>query len=348
MKRIKLLFVLCLVMIVLQSNVWVKLTLVQPAQITLPKHLKRLVIVDRTKQIESVENKLEQTLTGEFFEQDEQAVAKLIEGTINLCSGFQRFELIRTGKSFVSDGTKNTFPTPPKWDDIIQHCEKHSADGIMSIEIFDTDFIVTNNPFEEEVKDKDGNITKVTKYIATGVTVINVGIRIYDPLNRQIVDEFRVTERFNTDATGINVNDAVNGLLDKVEAINQTSYNVGYAFGKRISPYYYTVKRVFYEKPKKSEYLQEGVRKSKVADWEGAIHSWMKVLQSKKKQDVKAYGRASYNIAVAFEVLGDLDKAKKWAAKSYTEYEDKEADEYYKLLQKRIRKEAIVETQLAE
>jgi tetratricopeptide (TPR) repeat protein len=108
------------------------------------------------------------------------------------------------------------------------------------------------------------------------------------------------------------------------------------------------VRREFYNKPKKSKYIQQGVRKSEVADWEGAIESWMKVFDSKDKKDKKAVGKAAFNIAVAYEVLGDLEKAKEWAAKAYTEYEDNEANDYYRKLQDRIREEAILKAQLGE
>ena len=30
--------------------------------------------------------------------------------------------------------------------------------------------------------------------------------------------------------------------------------------------------------------------------------------------------------------LGDMEKAKEWAARSHTEFEEKDADEYYKML----------------
>jgi hypothetical protein len=87
------------------------------------------------------------------------------------------------------------------------------------------------------------------------------------------------------------------------------------------------------------------VRYSEVADWKGAINVWMKVVE---KGDRKDAGRAAFNIAVAYEVLGDLEKAKEWAARSHTEYEEKDADEYYKKLVNRIREEAVVNQQLPE
>ena len=153
MKRLKVFLLLLIAVVLFQGNAWVKLTLVRPAQITLPKYIKNIVIIDRTRQVESNETKLEEILTGELFQQDEQAVGKLVEGTINLCSGYQRFNFIRTGERYIGGGTKNTFPKPLQWNEVERHCQKHGADAVLGIEILDSDFIITNNPFEEKTKD---------------------------------------------------------------------------------------------------------------------------------------------------------------------------------------------------
>ena len=346
MKRFYIIVLLPLVMVLFINSAWVKLTLIKPARINIPNHIENLALIDRTLKDETTETKLEEVLTGELFQQDEQAIGKLMEGTFDLCANKLKFNIIRTGESLKSDGTKNVFPKPLSWSEVSRLCAKYKADALYSVEIFDSDFLVTNNPFEVETKDKDGNIVKTTQFKATGVAVINTGIRIYDPKTRQIADEFRDTQRLSFDASGTSVDAAVNSLLDKVEAINKASYETGFEYGKRISPWYYKVTRYFYNKPKKSKYIQEGVRKSEVADWDGAIESWQKVFTSKNKKDLKAHGKAALNIAVAYEVLGDLEKAKEWAAKSYTEYEDKDAADYYKAIQARIREENIVKSQL--
>ena len=169
-------------------------------------------------------------------------------------------------------------------------------------------------------------------------------MRVYDPLTKKIIDEYQVTHRVNFNSGGNSVLDAVNQVLDKVGAINEASYKAGRIYGERISPSYYTVIREFYNKPKRNNDLRAGVRKSEVADWNGAIESWTKALNAKRK----VARRAAFNIAVAYEVLGDLEKAKEWAAKSYTEYEEKRGNDYYNILVSRIREEAEIKRQVMQ
>ena len=144
MKKIRL-FILSLAgIIILSSMAWVKISLLHPALIVLPGHIKNVAIIDRTLQGESAENRIEQVLTGEIFKQDEQAVRQVAEGLIDECSEYNLYNLERTTERFIGGGTKSTFPIPLNWDTVSILCEKYHADAILAIEIFDSDFLITN------------------------------------------------------------------------------------------------------------------------------------------------------------------------------------------------------------
>jgi hypothetical protein len=343
MKRIYLTGAAVIVMVLCSSSAWVKLTLIRPSELVMPENIRTIALLDRTKQEDNSQNNLEQVVTGEFFRQDEQAVLQVAEGFIDACSGMNRFQLVRTAERYTSNGTKTTFPEPLDWNTVSDICNKYQTDALFSVEIFDTDFLLSNMPVRIDVKDDQGNISTRLEFKATGVAVINIGIRLYDAANRVILDEYHTTHRLNFDAQANTLQAAMNQLLDKVEAINQASFDAGLVYGQRITPTYYRVTRYFFDKPKKE--LGDGVRYSEVADWQGAINSWLEVVEKGNRKDA---GRAAYNIAVAYEVLGDLEEAKKWAARSHTEFEEKDADEYYRLLSDRIREEEVVKDQLPE
>jgi hypothetical protein len=343
MKRITYFIASFAVFMLLTSSAWVNLTLMRPSAIALPDHIKTIALIDRSIQEESPQNKLEQVVTGEMFRQDEQAVMKITDGFIEACSGTQRYQTIRTAEKYKSNGTKNTFPEPLDWNTIDEICKRHQSNAVLAIEIFDTDFILTNSPIKIETTNDKGVIIPRIEIKATGVAVINFGIRLYDATNRVILDEYQTTHRLNLDAQAPTLQAALNQILDKTEAINRASFDAGFIYGERISPTYYKVTRYFFDKPKKE--LGAGVRYSEVADWKGAINAWMKVVE---KGDRKDAGRAAFNIAVAYEVLGDLEQAKSWAARSHTEFEEKEADDYYKKLVDRIREENVVNKQMPE
>ncbi|MBN1158523.1 MAG: hypothetical protein JXA61_04020 [Bacteroidales bacterium] len=341
MKKIKLFSGAAVLFLLLSSTAWVNLTLVRPSEIMLPDYIRTIAVVDRTVQDDNTKNKIEQVLTGEFFQQDEQAVLQVAEGFISACADVERYFTVRTEEKFSSDGSKNIFPSTMDWNDVTELCDKYQADAILAIEIYDSDFIVTHSPVKIETNNELGLPVIKLEYHAVGVAVINFGIRLYDAANRIILDEYQTTHRMNFEVQGGTIQAALNQMIDKVQAVNRVSYDAGFIYASRITPTYYRVTRYFYDKPKKK--LGLGVRMSEVADWNGAIDAWMPVVQTGRR---KHAGRAAYNIAVAWEVLGDLELSREWASRSYVEFRDKRAEDYHDMLSNRIREEIIVEEQL--
>ncbi len=329
--------------ILLTSMAWVRINLLKPALYVFPPHIRNIAVIDRSLSDETVKNKIEQTLTLEMMKQDQQAVIKVMQGMVDACAGFDLYHLEKTNERFKGGGSKSLFGPPMGWDQVAALCEKYHADAMLAVEIFDSDFIITN-PVQAVRQAAEGAILTGSGYNVNGIVVINFGIRVYDPAHKKIIDEYQVSHRMNFNGGGYTVQDAVNYVLNKVEAINQTSYYAGRIYGERITPSYYTVVREFYDRPKKDNNLRIGVRKSEVADWNGAIESWTLALNSKRK----VARRAAFNIAVAYEVLGDIGKAKEWARKAYTEYEEKEANDYYNMLVHREREEAVIRGQLPQ
>jgi hypothetical protein len=337
MKKVKLFLLMGLTYLALSSSAWVNLTLVRPSELVIPDYIQSIALIDRTKQEDTKQNKAEQILTGEAFRQDEQAVFQLGEGFIEACSGTKRFVTVRTGERLISNGTKSTFPTPLDWDTVEEICKKNQTEALLSVEIFDTDFILTNNPVKIETRDDGGRIAARVVFRANGVAVINMGIRLYDAANRVILDEYQTSHRMNFNGEAATLQGAINAMLDKVEATKRASFESGFAYGERITPTYYQVTRYFFDNPKKK--LGAGVRYSEVGDWKNAIEQWTKVVNTGKR---KHAGRAAFNIAVGYEVLGDMEKAKEWAARSHTEFQEKDADDYYKQLCNRINEERMI------
>jgi tetratricopeptide (TPR) repeat protein len=330
----------------LTSSVWVKLTLIRPAVVDVPQKIKTIVIINRTLPKDTKANKIEEILTGEIMRQDEQAIQQTMDGLINTIKNAPRFNIKYANEKYIGETSGTIFPDPLSWPVISKLCTKYEADAVIAIETFDSDYIITNGSRNVERKDENGNTIPFIEYFVEGLGTVNVGFRLYDPDVNGIADQYQFSENMRWEGQGNSPTDAAQAILDKIDAINQVSYAAGRSYAMRISPTYYVVKRYFYDKPKKNKHLIEGVRKSEVADWEGAIESWNMAIKKGKKDKDK--GRAAYNIAVAYEVLGDLDKALAWAAKAYTEYEEKDANDYHRKIKARIKEERIVNKQLGK
>ena len=230
-----------------------------------------------------------------------------------------------------------------QWRRIERLCEKFNCDAILSLEFFDSDFLVTNTEKVKDVKDKNGKITKTPYFYAEGIGKVKLGFRVYDSKNKNISDQYMTEHSKKWSAEGKTKQLALAALLSRKDGINYISKDLGMAYAERISPHWITVYRHFYRKPKKDMQFSSGVRKSQVNDWEGALNDWLISLKSTKKKVAK---RSMFNAALAYEVLGDLEKAKKMASEAYTIYKLKKARNYVGTLDYRIREEERLRQQM--
>ena len=98
----KLIILLCIPLLFL-SSAWVKLTLIRPAQISVPLHIQKLVVLDRTIPIDDRRNMIEEVLTGEIMRQDEQGIQHTMSGIVELTLNAPRFTIERATEKYIGE-----------------------------------------------------------------------------------------------------------------------------------------------------------------------------------------------------------------------------------------------------
>lgn len=344
------LFILAVSIIMMSSCAMrqVHMRAMRPAPITAPQHMQTILILDRTayenKNNDIIGGILSKSLPGER----ENAVQEALNGVQNKLGSSSRYSVIRATEILTGSNLSTTFPTPLPWAEVNQLCNKYNTDGIVALELFDTKFIIDKGVRDIVEKIKDGDIEKEVKkkqFYAKGIGTSNLGFRLYDPKQQSIIDQKMFTENSSWEKTATSANDAIALLIDKGEAMKQVSYNAGINYGARITPVPITITRPFYDRPKKSAALTKGSRLADTNQWDKAIETWSAAISG---ADVKIAGRLAYNVAIAYEVLGDFVNAKKWAAESWVSYGNKEAKEYSDNLNYRIRQENLLKEQMGD
>lgn len=178
---------------------------------------------------------------------------------------------------------------------------------------------------------------------AGGVVGIKLGFRLYDPVNRSVADEFMFNHHSRWEAQGNPVQMIIGGIIDHRVAVIDASFESGVIYGERISPLWVTLERDFFTKGGSNTDFKTGVRRATVNDWEGAMNSWHLSVDSGRR---KTSGRSAYNLALMYEIEGDLDKALEWARYSYSDYRIRRARDYAHKLENRIRASQIAGEQL--
>ncbi len=343
-KNIFILSISLMLFILLVAAKKISFNVLAPAVVDIPAYIQSVAIIDRSVPENEKKNILEGILTGEGPDQDKLATQFAIDGLNNILQNTSRYQVVRTSETMKGSETGRDFPQPLSWDIIEELCTKYEVDGIISLESYDSDFIITNG--SRLVNRKVGERTiKVPEFYANGVAKVNLGFRFYDPDQRSIIDQFHFTHTMDWNVGGASITAAIEGLLNRNEALKEVSYTAGTVYGERISPAWFRVTRDYFRKGKGNPDLAAGARMMESNDWDRAIELLTRATEARHR---KTRGRAAHNLAVVYEILGDLDQAKEWATTAWGVYKNKKSRDYGYILTRRIQERERLRQQLEE
>jgi len=308
-----------------------RLNVLQPAAVNVHPDIKSIAIANRTKPQNKASNIIEGVLTGEGLFQDRSGIEKALGGLVNTLQNSPRFKVVMTDVYLQGSGAGVVFPNPLDWKEVEEICKKYNTDVLCTIETYDSDTRVLTNKNITRRKGSDGKEYNVVEFIATQTVSVQLGFRLYDPVDKTIIDQFHFTEQNNWTSKGANEMQAVGGLINRSAASDQVSNSAGVKYAIRISPTWVWVTRVFYSKGG-HEKMKTAGRFAKANNWKEARAIWMG-LQGEKR---KTAGKAAYNIAVSYEYEGNLEEAKKWASTAYSNFGNKKGRSYVYILERRM------------
>jgi hypothetical protein len=326
----------------------VSINTLRPADINIPNEIQSITLVDRTAFEKDAVGIIEGILTGEGINEDRDGVMTMFNSLQNSLRVSPRFNVVLASERLRGQNILGSFPEPLDWRQIDQLARKYNSDAVLAIEIFDSNFIVTNGKRKNTRtrEDKDGNKfqEEYTEFFAEGVGNTRIGIRLYDAKNRTVIDQDIYTQNKTWEASASSLKEALAQLVSKSQATKFLAGAVGNNYASKIAPMPIQLSRSYYTKPKKNNYLSKGAREASVNQWESAISTWKAGLE--KTSDSKEKGRMAYNIALGYEIMGDLFKAHDWAGAAFVDYGNKKARSYASQLNNRMITEEILDEQM--
>ncbi len=324
MKRSRIITPLLAMAFLLLAAPTMNFNVIIPAIIDLPKHMQVAAMIDRTFVEDGASNVIEGLITGEMIGEDKLATQILMDGVYAMLENAATISLKRTTEVYPGGSPFNAaFPEPLSWTEIESLCEKYQVDAIVAIEKFDTDFLIIPG--------------------ANQVATVKAGIRMYDPALKSIIDQYEYSHQESWNTGKLTLETAIDGLLSKNAALREASYEAGIAYGRRLSPSWYRISREYYRKSKGDDVFAEGARMMEVNDWDAAKEA---LLQAVDNGHRKTRGKASHNLAVVYEIEGNLEEAKVWAQAAWGKYKNKKSKDYLYDLNRRINEIARVNQQL--
>lgn len=297
-------------------------------EVYLPDGVKTIALVNRslTRPEHKQGQVLEAIVTGEVSGSDRLASDESLKGVFDRINGYRDIQAVIPQQTrLYGTGTRET-PELLDWGLVQNICDASNADVLLVLETFDSNSDLLLSTVANQVTaalGKNAPIPAAPNRIRVNVLAF---WRLYDPVSKTIIDQYQTRSFLTFNGVG-----GSNLVLPPPEALHNTAYEAGRNYIERFLPGYYTIKRELYKKGKGSSKhaFRAAFRSSEVANWQGAMDSWSTILN---RTSPKNAGKASLNIAVAHEVLGNTDQALLWAKKSYELYGNKLGRDYAKIL----------------
>ena len=319
------------------------ISVTEPAPVYIPQNIKTVGIIDRS--LPSAKNekmdKFDKILSVEGEHLDKEGAHEAIVGLHDELINNGRFPEVKTITGIENENPGlGIFPAPVPWKKIEQICSENHVDAIFTLSFYDTDTKVDYHAVPIEVNAPLGIKVPAIEHHAAIATLIKTGWRIYDPGNQFILDEHFVNDQVVLNGVGINPVNAVKAVMGRKEAVLQVSNNIGHRYALRILPYRLRVSRHYYVRGTNNFKIAK--RRAQTNDWDGAAELWNDEVGNSKR---KVAGRACYNMAIINEINGELNNAIEWASKSYTDYKNRKALSYLRVLENRIRRNNLLQQQ---
>jgi len=316
--------------------------ILEAALVSMPDHITAIAIIDRSLPEDMEASIIEGILTGEGMNQDKLASQMALDGLTSVLQNSAQFRILRTNEVMKRPGVDGNFSDPLNWEQIEELCRKYDVDAILVLEGFDSDFIITHGTTTNKT-DENQIFALGFSFYARGLATVNLSFRLYDPTMQAIVDQYHFDHTMSWEVGGGSLDAAIGALMSKDAAIRDASYDAGMAYGQRITPSWFYITREYYKRSKGNEDMAEGARMMEANDWDLAIDALLRAIENGRR---KTKGRAAHNLAVVYEILGDLEAAKEWATAAWGKYKNKGSKDYGYILTRRINEQKILDQQL--
>lgn len=216
------------------------------------------------------------------------------------------------------------------WSKFQSLCDTHGADAILFLNEFKYVYDIY------EVDNQAFNYFTIHYHLN-----LSLEWMLIDPDNKKVLDRKTTNKQDNWMESGSKALDIESFIRESNDYLIAFTNDIAFEYAERISPMW---------KPETRYYYISGPPEFKTANqyaennqWERAKEIWEKYSQSENFVVAK---HANYNLALANEILGDLDKAYELAKRVEDKYNSTRGGYYAELLKNRLKEQELLMKQL--
>mgnify|MGYP004701207717 CR=1 FL=1 len=290
----------------------------QKSKKELPENIQSLLLIARVVD-DSFTNLDSDSLQRIFYRQqfdydtiinDIQAVDTTLKALGELLFETGRYDFVIPENRFPAFESNAFMTSEMPWEEVKTLCETFNTDAVLSIDYFKTRVKTSYNK-EDYFNPYDNSFSTISE--AEMQISFETIIRIYDPAQEKIITRQFLRDTLFWEDTGQNSRELFSRFTPVKKALSEVGIAIALDFSGIIGPVWLRERRSYFATG--NENLKQAVLLVNTGQWLSAIELWKETAGKTKSKSVKS--KAEFNIALGYEMLGDIDTAIEWALKSY-------------------------------
>jgi tetratricopeptide (TPR) repeat protein len=224
---------------------------------------------------------------------------------------------------------KNSFMTREMpWSEVKEICKTYNTDAVLSLDHFSTR-IATK--YDKESYFSPNNNGFSSAYTAQMMIYYEALFRIYDPLQKKILVREFLRDTLYWKEADISSRNLFENFTPVKQGLSEAGIAISLDFSDKIGTVWREERRNYFQKGN-AKFTQANFF-AELGEWENAMALWKESVENTNSKSLKS--KAQFNIAVAYELEGDLTQAISWALISYNTMYRPATYEYLEILKKR-------------
>ena len=289
----------------------------QPARLQVPYDIQSLTLMNRSMTPEFT-NQRADSLQLYFYQNgfrvNETFTDSLASDTLLIALGDILFEsgrfetVIPVERNIFRGLSYRLTPDPLLWNYVESICDLYETDALLVMENFNSH--VTTDYKSQELGNSFPDFGTRVHYASIQVS-FSAAFRLYDPAKREHSDLITVHDTLFWDHYAYTQVSLFNGLPSVKQALSAAGIQAAFELNDLLTPVWIKGQRGYFRLDKSTDtetgYIREGL-------WEEAYRFWLPFTE---RGSAKSRSMAEYNVALANEMMGNIDNAIYWATRSF-------------------------------
>jgi hypothetical protein len=221
-----------------------------------------------------------------------------------------RYDIVIPENSYHNVLISSDLPSAMPWHEVDTLVQKYNTDAVLAIEHFRTR-IITN--FQRESLFDTESRYLVNGYSASMRIAYEILFRIYNPAEREILKNIAVLDTLFWEDFDTEIKSLFNRFTPVKSAMIESGIHGALRITEKIAPDWRVTRRQYFFKG--HPLLEQAHQRILDGDWYGAADLWHAMEEMSLSRSMRS--KAEFNLALAYEMFGDIDEAIRWGVKSY-------------------------------